>query len=103
MSYHIARQTSNISFNVIDAIGGNIDAEYFKDCLSEYYIDEEIYPIGVACRNNLLVLMTKTNKFYCFIDGGLFYLGDSVDEMFDCVNDECREARKIDYSNFALE
>lgn len=27
MSYHIARQTSNISFNVIDAIGGNIDAE----------------------------------------------------------------------------
>ena len=86
----------DISFNVISAIGCNIDAYYFKECLSEYSVKEEIYPIGMACRNNLLVLMTKTNKFYCFTDGLLLYLGGSVSEMFDCVVDECREAKEID-------
>lgn len=50
----------------------------------------------MACRNYLLVLMTKTNKFYCFTDGLLLYLGGSVSEMFDCVVDECREAKEID-------
>lgn len=86
----------DISFDVVNAIGCNIDAEYYKECLSEYSVDEEIYPIGMACRNNLLVLMTKTNKFYCFTDGLLLYLGDSVGEMFDCVVEECREAKEID-------
>ena len=86
----------DISFNAIDAIGCNLDAEYFNTCLSEYAVDEKIYPIGVSCRNNLLVLMTKTNKFYCFTDGLLLYLGASVDEMFNCVVDECREAVEID-------
>lgn len=86
----------DISFNVKNAIGRNADAEYFKECLSEYSVNEEIYPIGMACRNNLLVLMTKTNKFYCFTDGLLLYLGESVSEMFDCVVNECRDAQEIE-------
>ena len=46
----------------------------------EYDINERVYPIGEACRKNLLVLMTLTESFYCFTDGLLLFLGGSVDE-----------------------
>lgn len=40
----------------------------------EYDINERVYPIGEACRKNLLVLMTLTESFYGFTDGILFFL-----------------------------
>ena len=58
----------DVSFNAIKAIGCNLDGSYFKECLAEYDINETVYPIGEACRKNLLVLMTLTESFYCFTD-----------------------------------
>lgn len=86
----------DVTFNPIGAIGCNLDSVYFKECLSEYDVDEEVYPIGEACRKNLLVLMTTTNKFYCFTDGLLLLLGDSVDKMLDCIVGEYGEAIEIE-------
>ena len=63
---------------------------------AEYDINETVYPIGEACRKNLLVLMTLTESFYCFTDGLLLFLGDSVDEMLDCIVGECRKPIEIE-------
>lgn len=63
----------DVSFNAIKAIGCNLDGSYFKECLAEYDINETVYPIGEACRKNLLVLMTLTESFYCFTDGLLLF------------------------------
>ena len=41
----------------------------------EYDINERVYPIGEACRKNLLVLMTLTESFYGFTDGILLFFG----------------------------
>ncbi len=68
----------------------------FKECLAEYDINETVYPIGEACRKNLLVLMTLTESFYCFTDGLLLFLGGSVDEMLDCIVGECRKPIEIE-------
>ena len=62
----------------------------------EYDINETVYPIGEACRKNLLVLMTLTESFYCFTDGLLLFLGGSVDEMLDCIVGECRKPIEIE-------
>ena len=67
-----------------------------KECLAEYDINETVYPIGEACRKNLLVLMTLTESFYCFTDGLLLFLGGSVDEMLDCIVGECRKPIEIE-------
>lgn len=86
----------DVSFNAIKAIGCNLDGSYFKECLAEYDINETVYPIGEACRKNLLVLMTLTESFYCFTDGLLLFLGGSVDEMLDCIVGECRKPIEIE-------
>ena len=86
----------DVSFNAIKAIGCNLDGSYFKECLAEYDINETVYPIGEACRKNLLVLMTLTESFYCFTDGLLLFLGGSVDEMLDCIVGECRNPIEIE-------
>ena len=57
----------------------------------EYDINERVYPIGEACRKNLLVLMTLAESFYGFTDGLLLFLGNSVGEMLDCTVGECRK------------
>lgn len=85
----------DVSFDVIEAIGCNLDGSYFEECLAEYDINEIVYPIGEACRKNLLVLMTLKESFYCFTDGLLVFLGNSVDEMLDCIVGECREPIEI--------
>ena len=86
----------DVSFDAIEAIGCNIDNSYFEECLAEFDINEIVYPIGEACRKNLLVLMTLTESFYCFTDGLLLFLGNSVDEMLDCIVGECREPIEIE-------
>lgn len=86
----------DVSFDAVEAIGCNIDSSYFEECLDEYDINEIVYPIGEACRKNLLVLMTLTEKFYCFTDGLLLFLGNSVDEMLDCIVGECRKPIEIE-------
>ena len=40
--------------------------------------------------------MTINNEFYCFTDGYLEKTGSSVEEMFDCLVGECREAEVIE-------
>ena len=86
----------DVSFGAIEAIGCNLDGSYFKECLAEYDINERVYPVGEACRKNLLVLMTVTESFYCFTDGVLLFLGGSVDEMLDCIVGECRNPIEIE-------
>ena len=39
----------NVEFNPLKAIGINLDAEYFHECLSDYGVEKDIYPIGLAC------------------------------------------------------
>lgn len=82
----------DVEFNPIKAIGVNLDEDYFKECLLEYGISDMVYPIGIACRENLIVLMTIENEFYCFTDGCLIKVGDNIEEMLDCLVGECRDA-----------
>ena len=86
----------NLEFIPKKALGCNLDKEYFLELLEEYDINEMVYPIGVACRGNLTVLMTINNEFYCFTDGYLEKAGSSVEEMLDCLVGECREAEVIE-------
>ena len=86
----------DVSFDAIAAIGCNLDGDYFRECLDEYDIEDRVYPVGEACRSELFVLMTSNGKFYCYTDGLLVLLGNSVDEMLDCVVGECRKAVRID-------
>lgn len=65
----------DVSFDVFEAIGCNLDGSYFRDCLEEYGIDKTAYPIGLACRKELFVLMTAEGGFYCFTNGLLLFLG----------------------------
>jgi len=80
-----------IEFNPIKAIGKNLDGEYFNDIFDEYDIDDIVYPIGIANRGNLLMLMTENETFYRYTDGFLCKDGENVEEMLDCVVGECRE------------
>lgn len=85
----------DVEFNPFKAIGVNLNHEYFKECLVEYGILDMVYPIGVACRENLLVLMSKTDAVYCFTDGCLFKAGDNIDDMLDCLVGECKQAEYL--------
>lgn len=80
-----------IEFNPIKAIGNNLDSEYFREIFDEYDIDDVVYPIGIANRGNLLMLMTESGTFYRYTDGLLCKDGENIEEMLDCVVGECRE------------
>ena len=81
-----------IEFNPIKAIGNNLDSEYFRGIFDEYDIDDVVYPIGIANRGNLLMLMTESGTFYRYTDGLLCKDGENIEEMLDCVVGECRES-----------
>ena len=49
---------------------------YFEELLEEYDINEIVYPRRVACRGNLMVLMTEQDVFYCYTDGYLEKAGE---------------------------
>lgn len=85
----------DVSFNPLQAIGTNLEADYFMECLLEYGIYENVFPIGVACRDNLIILMTEKNTVFAFTDGCLLRAGTSVDEMLDCIVGECLEPKEI--------
>ncbi len=78
-----------IIFDPIAAIGYNLDKNYFSELLQEYNISDEVYPIGLASRGNLLILMSTDNVFYRFTDGLLSKDGKNIEEMLDCVIGEC--------------
>ncbi|MCM1253316.1 MAG: SUKH-3 domain-containing protein [Clostridium sp.] len=78
------------------ALGCNLDKRYFEKLLEEYDINEMVYPVGITCRGNLMVLMTAQHIFYCFIDGYLEKAGESIEEMLDCLVGECSEAVEIE-------
>jgi len=80
-----------IEFNPIKAIGNNLDSEYFRGIFDEYDIDDVVYPIGIANRGNLLMLMTESGTFYRYTDGLLCKDGENIEEMLDCVVGECRK------------
>ena len=82
----------NLEFIPEKALGCNLDKVYFEELLEEYDINEIVYPIGVACRGNLMVLMTEQDVFYCYTDGYLEKAGENVEQMLDCLVGECNEA-----------
>lgn len=86
---------NDVDLNPINAIGVNVSHEYFENCLKDYGIDEDVFPIGETCRGNLLLLMTKENSFYEFTDGCVIKDGDSVDEMFDILVGKCKKGTCI--------
>ena len=86
----------DIEFDPLKAIGINLDGDYFRELLEEYDINETVYPIGIACRGNLSVFMTRGNVFYCFTDGYLEKDGENIEEMLDCLVGECRKADVIE-------
>lgn len=86
----------DVTFDPLKAIGVNLDGGYFRECLAEYGMKDMVYPVGVACRENLLVLMTETDTVYCFTDGCLLKAGDNINDMLDCLVGECREGELID-------
>ena len=85
----------NLEFIPQKALGCNLDKEYFEELLEDYDINEMVYPIGVACRENLMVLMTERDIFYCYTDGYLEKAGENVEDMLDCLVGECNEATVI--------
>lgn len=85
----------NLEFIPQKALGCNLDKEYFEELLEDYDINEMVYPIGVACRENLMVLMTEQDIFYCYTDGYLEKAGENVEDMLDCLVGECNEATVI--------
>lgn len=85
----------NLEFIPQKALGCNLDKEYFEELLEDYDINEMVYPIGVACRENLMVLMTEQDTFYCYTDGYLEKAGENVEDMLDCLVGECNEATVI--------
>ena len=75
----------DVEFDPLRVIGDNSTAEYFEECLKDYGINEKVFPIGMARKNNLFVLMTEKNTVFIFTDGCLCKAGSSVDEMLDCL------------------
>ena len=61
------------------------------EIFDEYDIDDVVYPIGIANRGNLLMLMTENETFYRYTDGFLCKDGENIEEMLDCVVGECKE------------
>lgn len=94
--FNDAERKEDLEFVPDKAIGCNLDREYFETLLEEYDINEMVYPIGVACRENLMVLMTEQDKFYCFVDGYLEKAGDNIEDMLDCLVGECKKAEVIE-------
>lgn len=90
-----ADRKENLEFIPQKALGCNLDKEYFEELLEDYDINEMAYPIGVACRENLMVLMTEQDIFYCCTDGYLEQAGENVEDMLDCLVGECNEATVI--------
>ena len=86
---------NDVNLNPISAIGVNVSHEYFENCLKDYGIDEEVFPVGETCRGNLLLLMTKENRFYEFTDNCVIKAGESVDEMFDILVGKCKKRTYI--------
>lgn len=86
----------NLEFIPEKALGCNLDKRYFEELLEDYDINEIMYPIGVACRENLMVLMTEQDIFYCYTDGYLEKAGENVEDMLDCLVGECRQAEEIE-------
>ena len=78
------------------AICVNLDTQYFERLLEEYDIYEIMYPVGVTCKDNLILVMTKESTFYCYTDGYLEKVGDSIEEMLDCIVGECRKPEVIE-------
>lgn len=85
-----------VIFDPIEAIGYNLDKNYFSELLQEYDILDKVYPIGLASRGNLLMLMSTDNVFYRFTDGFLSKDGRNIEEMLDCVIGECYKPEIIE-------
>ncbi len=86
----------DVEFIPEKAIGCNLDKEYFEELLEEYDINEIVYPIGTTCRENLTIVMTVENVFYCFTNGYLEKAGDCIEDMLDCLVGECRKGEVIE-------
>ena len=86
----------DVEFDPIKAIGTNLKADYFKECLLEYDIYEKVFPIGIACRGNLIILMSEESTVFAFTDACLMKAGTSIDEMLNCIVGECLKPEEID-------
>ena len=86
----------DVDFNPLEAIGINLDAEYFENLLDEYDINTTTYPLGMCCTNELFLVMTITNEFYCFTNGCCEMCGIGVEDMLDCLIGECRISKTIE-------
>ncbi len=82
----------DVEFIPEKAIGYELDKEYFEELLEDYGINEVVYPVGVTSKEELIIVMTIQNTFYCFMDGYLEKAGNCVEDMLDCLIGECREA-----------
>lgn len=55
-------------------------------------IGEEIYPVGDAGMEPMLLLMSESGRFYGNYESALFYFGASVEEAFDYM---CRDSSEF--------
>jgi len=81
-----------ISFNPVEVLGDYLDKEYFKTIVDDYSeeVKEELFPVGMIARGNMILMMTASEMFFSYTDGCLCKDGDNIDEMLDCVVGECR-------------
>ncbi len=81
-----------ISFNPVEVLGDYLDKEYFKTIVDDYLeeVKEELFPVGMIARGNMILMMTASGKFFSYTDGCLCKDGDNIDEMLDCIVGECK-------------
>lgn len=81
-----------ISFNPDEVLGDYLDKEYFETIVDDYSeeVKEELFPVGMIARGNMILMMTASGKFFSYTDGCLCKDGDNTDEMLDCIIGECR-------------
>lgn len=83
-----------ISFNPDEVLGDYLDKEYFEAIVDDYSeeVKEELFPVGMIARGNMILMMTASGKFFSYTDGCLCKDGDNIDEMLDYIVGECRSS-----------
>lgn len=54
------------------------------------------YPVGMCDRNELFLVITITNEFYCFTNGCCLQCVVGVEDMLDCLIGECKMFKEIE-------
>lgn len=77
------------NFDPCFATSTTLNRDYFQDSIQEPYDGilkgEQIYPIGSCFRDNMITVACNTGKCFAYTDSCFMKLGDSFEEMIECL------------------